>query len=221
MPTWSGSTSITSRSGANYTAKITITVNCQSWKYVGIGSYGTQSFGRQYIYWTNGGSAETWSTTQTGSTLTSKTVTFGTYYLNAQQTTGSGMENITSNSWSVTIPAAKFTVTFNPGENATVSTTSKEVTYNSTYHTLPTPVKPNYNFLGWFTAGGTEITSDSTVKIEADTTLYAKWEANTIMRISDGNVVKDCTKMYFSDGQEIKEITGCFFSDGTNIYQGI
>ena len=44
--------------------------------------------------------------------------------------------------------ANNYTVTFNPNGGA-VSTTSKTVTYDSTYGTLPTPTRTGYTFLGW------------------------------------------------------------------------
>jgi uncharacterized repeat protein (TIGR02543 family) len=63
----------------------------------------------------------------------------------------------------------------------TVSTSSKTVTYNSTYGTLPTPTKTGYKFDGWYTAtsGGTKITSDSKVTITSNQTLYGHCSART------------------------------------------
>ena len=70
--------------------------------------------------------------------------------------------------------AEKYTITFNPGNNATVDTTSKEVTYEEKYGTLPVPQKPGYEFNGWYD-GEKEITADDIVDITEDTTLTAKW----------------------------------------------
>ena len=68
------------------------------------------------------------------------------------------------------------TVTFN-ANGGTVSTPSKTVTSGETYGTLPTPTRNNYTFNGWFTSisGGTQITSDTTVDLTSDQTLYAQW----------------------------------------------
>lgn len=78
--------------------------------------------------------------------------------------------------------ANKYTVTFeknNPDtENDIVlSETSRQVTYNSTYGVLPTPIKPGYVFDGWWTAesGGVQITEASKVTITSGQTLYAHW----------------------------------------------
>ncbi|MBQ6942953.1 MAG: InlB B-repeat-containing protein [Ruminococcus sp.] len=75
--------------------------------------------------------------------------------------------------------ANKYTVTFKP-TGGTCDTTSKSVTYNSTYGDLPKPSRTGYTFKGWFTAesGGTQITKDSKVTITANQTLYAQWTAN-------------------------------------------
>lgn len=221
-PSWSGSTSVTSRSGASYTAKITITVNCAGWKYVGIGSYATQSFARQYIYWTNGGSGKTWSTTSSGTSLAGTTVTFGTYYLNAQQYTGGSMTNITSRSWSVTIPAAKFTVTLN-ANGGTCSVSSFQATYNSTYGSanLPDPVRSGYRFLGWYTTqtDGTQITGSTQVKIEANSTFWAHWEAlgYNIYPKSGSSTPVNVKQIYVKQGSTISQCTGAWFKQGSSI----
>lgn len=72
--------------------------------------------------------------------------------------------------------ANKYTITFN-ANGGTTSTTSKSVTYNSTYGTLPTPSRTGYSFNGWYTAtnGGKKKTSSSTYTIIGNSTLYAQW----------------------------------------------
>ncbi len=75
--------------------------------------------------------------------------------------------------------ANTYKVTFN-ANGGTTPTASKNVTYASTYGTLPTPTRAGYAFKGWFTAssGGSQITSASKVSITAAQTLYAQWTAN-------------------------------------------
>ena len=93
--------------------------------------------------------------------------------------------NVSSGNGSVTLHAVwnlnSYTVTFNPN-GGTVTTTSKLVTYNSTYGTLPTPTFTNYTFNGWFTAlaGGTQVTALTTYSTAANTTLYAQWTLSTV-----------------------------------------
>ncbi len=66
------------------------------------------------------------------------------------------VKNLTSTSGgTVTLYAQwttnQYTVKFDPN-GGSVSTTSKKVSYNSTYGTLPTPTRSGYIFLGWFTS---------------------------------------------------------------------
>ncbi len=78
----------------------------------------------------------------------------------------------------------KYTVNFD-ANGGTCSTASTEVTYDDTYGngtaTWPDgsgkPERTGYTFAGWYTQPtvGNEITSTTTVKIEATTTLYAHW----------------------------------------------
>ena len=62
------------------------------------------------------------------------------------------------------------------------ATATKQVTYDSTYGTLPTPTKSRVGytvtFKGWFTAssGGNKVEETTTVTNESDHTLYAQWE---------------------------------------------
>ena len=72
-----------------------------------------------------------------------------------------------------------YTVTLNPN-GGMLSDTSEIVIYDSKYGTLPTPTLTGYTFAGWYTAerGGIRITSNSTVAITANQTLYARWFAN-------------------------------------------
>ena len=77
--------------------------------------------------------------------------------------------------------AKTYTVTFN-AEGGSVSPASKQVVYDSTYGTLPTPTRTGYTFGGWFTESGgvgTQITATSKVSTTKNQTLYAKWTANT------------------------------------------
>lgn len=69
-----------------------------------------------------------------------------------------------------------YTLTYNANEGS-VSPTSKSVAYGSSYGSLPTPTRANYNFLGWYTSssGGTKVTSSTTMGA-GNTTIYAHWE---------------------------------------------
>ena len=71
----------------------------------------------------------------------------------------------------------RYKVTFD-ANGGSVSTGSKEVSYDGTYGTLPTPNRTDYTFEGWYTAksGGTKISSSTKVTITAAQTLYAHWK---------------------------------------------
>ena len=72
--------------------------------------------------------------------------------------------------------ANTYTVTFD-ANGGSVSPATTNVTYGSTYGDLPTPTREHYFFGGWFTesAGGSEVTSSTTVTITNDQTLHARW----------------------------------------------
>lgn len=74
-----------------------------------------------------------------------------------------------------------YTVTFDPN-GGSVSSNSKTVTYGSNYGTLPTPTRNGYTFDGWYTSatGGNLVTSNVTVRLTGNQTLYAHWTKNTI-----------------------------------------
>lgn len=139
----------------------------------------------------NGGSSSTTSKTVTYNSTygTLPTPTRTGYSFDGWYTSNTGGTKITSSTtvskttshtlyahWT----ANTYTVTFN-ANGGSVGTTSKTVTYGSTYGTLPTPTRSGYTFNGWYTSssGGTEKTSSSTVSITANQTLYAHWTQNT------------------------------------------
>ncbi len=115
-------------------------------------------------------------------------------------------KGISSESINFTVTAKNtYTVTFNPN-GGTVSTTSKSVTYGSTYGTLPTPTRAGHTFDGWYTSatGGTEVTKDTNVTLTSNQTLYAHWtEDNTI---ASGKCGDNLTWTLYDDG--LLEITG-------------
>lgn len=155
-----------------------------------------------YAHW----SANTYSITfnPNGGSVspTAKTVTYGStygtlpaptrdgYVFAGWHTASSGGVSVTD-STSVATAAAhtlyahwdepiSYTVAFNPN-GGSVSTTSKTVTYGSTYGTLPSPTRTGYTFAGWYTAssGGSKVISTTSVTSSAAHTLYAHWTAKT------------------------------------------
>lgn len=107
------------------------------------------------------------SVTKNGTTFTSNTYSF---------VAGAGNKTFLDYS---AVASSTVTVTFN-ANGGSCSTASKTVTRGSTYGTLPTPTRGDYNFNGWYTSasGGTKVTSSTTVSATGNHTLYAQWTCN-------------------------------------------
>lgn len=75
--------------------------------------------------------------------------------------------------------ANKYIITFNPGDDATIDKDTKEVTYDEEYGELPIPIKPGYEFEGWYDSDGNKVESTDIVQITEDTTLTAKYTLTT------------------------------------------
>ena len=88
--------------------------------------------------------------------------------------------NLTANTTLYAVWKANTYTVYFDAQGGTCSTSSKTVTYNSTYGTLPTPTRSGYTFDGWYTSasGGTQITASSKVTITANQTLYAHWTSS-------------------------------------------
>jgi len=99
---------------------------------------------------------------------------FDGWHIGTTKITEDTIVSITSNALATAhwVPN-KYTVTFDAGEGS-VSTKSIEVTYGSSYGTLPEPVRDDYTFEGWF-IGTTQILSSSTVEITSNAVATAQW----------------------------------------------
>lgn len=72
--------------------------------------------------------------------------------------------------------AKQFTVTLEPGLGS-IEPKQITVTYDQTYAELPTPIRENYGFLGWYTGDDIKIEPGTKVSLTQDITLTAKWQA--------------------------------------------
>ena len=103
---------------------------------------------------------------------------FGGWYLDeglTQQITADSIVKITKNQevyakW----VQIKLIVTFDPN-GGIVDMDTKKVVSGKVYGVLPEAEKDGFEFVGWFTESGTEITSDSVVEFIEDNIVYAKW----------------------------------------------
>ena len=81
-----------------------------------------------------------------------------------------------------------YTVSFN-ANGGTVGTSSKSVTYDAAYGTLPTPTRDGFTFTGWYTAasGGNLVTASTIMTTASNHTLYAHWTENSYYITFNGN----------------------------------
>ena len=120
-----------------------------------------------------------WFTAQTGGTLVNASTTV------TQTSAHTLWARWTDNA------ATTCTVSFD-AQGGAVSPESKGVTAGQMYGTLPTPTRPGYTFVGWFTAAssGTLVNAATTVTQTADHTVWARWVAvgssPTVSAVADG-----------------------------------
>ena len=81
-----------------------------------------------------------------------------------------------------------YTVSFN-ANGGTVGTSSKSVTYDAAYGTLPTPTRDGFTFTGWYTtaSGGNQVTASTIMTTAGNHTLYAHWTENSYYITFNGN----------------------------------
>ncbi|MBQ6677507.1 MAG: InlB B-repeat-containing protein [Clostridia bacterium] len=73
-----------------------------------------------------------------------------------------------------------FIVTFN-ANGGTTGTTSLRGYCGTALGTLPTPTRDYYSFDGWYTDGGTQVTSSTVYTTANDITVYAHWTINPLI----------------------------------------
>ena len=81
-----------------------------------------------------------------------------------------------------------YTVSFD-ANGGTVGTSSKSVTYDAAYGTLPTPTRDGFTFTGWYTAasGGNQVTASTIMTTASNHTLYAHWTESSYTIAFNGN----------------------------------
>lgn len=127
----------------------------------------------QYKY---GTSANLTATANTGYTFTKWTKDGTEDSTNATYTfTVTGNHNLVANF------ALKTYIVTLDANGGSVDPTSWTVSHGGTYGNLPTPTRPGYTFVGWFTAetDGTKVESTSTIAQNDNHTLYARWEVGS------------------------------------------
>jgi len=206
------------RNGANVTFNV-------AWSTSGSGYHGRARINGDNVLNATGTST-TWPDLNKSGTKAITASTYGTsvsvplyaeYY---REYGGSSRQGTANGTLTVTVPAATFTVTFDPGEGTTPAA-SKTVTYGQTYGELPTPTRSGYAFLGWFTQGGTQVLGTDTVSITADTTLYAHWEPRSILHIVGAGAARTVTNIQVVENGAVKKIIGVYSVENGIVRQGV
>lgn len=96
---------------------------------------------------------------------------------------GESVKNLATTNGAKVVLYAQWTdgsyeVKFDPKEG-NVSQTSKQVTYDAQYGTLPVPTRTGYTFNGWYDKNGTLVDQNTKVALGETHTLTAAWVANT------------------------------------------
>lgn len=130
----------------------------------------------------------------------------------------SGIDNYTITAqWEqeTTDPSETITITLNPN-GGTVTQTTVAVKKGETY-LLPIPTYTGYNFLGWYTDEGTEVSPNGTVGDTMPTKLTAKWEPASVgkvtIKVPQGAVIED---IYLLDINGERPNQSQIKVDGTN-----
>ena len=222
---WSQNTHLTISASASASRNGgTVTVSIP-WSVSGTGYYGNARVNGDDVYTKKSSSSTAWVDFSCSGT---KNITYSNQYaartfsitITARAQEYGHSTSSDSSSVSCSIAAAQFTVTFDPGQGTT-PTASKTVSYGSAYGELPTPVRSGYAFAGWFTEGGTEIKSTDTVAITQNTTLYAHWEAMSILHVAEGGETKTVTNIQTVEGGTVRKVIGCYSVENGVVRQGI
>lgn len=157
------------------------------------------------------------------STLYFSCATSRSYYIyeDVQRTKKKWITQTQNYSWTWVINVSnKYEVSFDPN-GGSVSSSGITVGYGDgfTYGALPVPTRTGYVFDGWFTdkEAGSQVTSDSTVGINRNHTLYAHWvpeHSYTIHFDGNGNTGGQMEDMRCAYGQSYQLPANAFTKSG-------
>lgn len=128
----------------------------------------------------------------------------GWFYADGSAASYATMPDIGEDGDAVTLYAkyepSVYDVILDAGEG-TVSVTTHQVTYGTTYGEIPAAVREGYTFNGWFTQpeGGNQVIAATAVELESAHTLYAQYTVNTYTLAFDmdgGNAIESITAAY-------------------------
>ena len=91
------------------------------------------------------------------------------------------------------------------------------------------PERSGYAFMGYFSGeggAGTKYYNDdgssaANADFDADTTLYAHWEAMSILHMAEGGETKTVTNIQTVEGGSVKKVIGVYSVENGVVRQGI
>ena len=94
---------------------------------------------------------------------------------------------------------------------------------------ITTPTRQGYAFAGYFSGEGGAGTkyynedgsSAANADFDADTTLYAHWEAMSILHVAEGGETKTVTNIQTVEGGTVRKIIGCYSVQDGVVRQGV
>ena len=115
-----------------------------------------------------------------------------------------------------------YTCTYD-ARGGTVSPAGKSVTVGEAYGELPTPERSGYRFLGWYPTvySETPITAETTVTATADHTIYARWEAMSVLHLVDNGTARTITNIQVVENGTVRNIVGCWSVEDGVVHQGV
>ena len=105
----------------------------------------------------------------------------------------------------------------------TVSPGSKSVVCGGTYGELPTPERSGYKFLGWYPTiySETPVTAATAVTATANHTIYARWEAMSVLHLVDNGTARAITNIQVVESGTVRNIVGCYSVESGRVRQGV
>ena len=87
----------------------------------------------------------------------------------------------------------------------------------------PTPSRPGYKFIGWFTSSiaGTEVKSTDIVSFTDDTTLFAHWELQTVFHLIQNGSEVFAPMAYIVENETATQAVGLYVVENGTAYQCI
>lgn len=122
---------------------------------------------------------------------------------------------VTENTYIKVIPTVTVTYEYN-GHGESAENLPIVVNKNSNYTLIDEPTADGYIFRGWYLNEGLTTKAGATIKVSADTVIYAKWDAAATVKFVDGETeVKSVDSYYVNDKVTKEDAEYALASDAT------